>query len=284
MGEIVWLASYPRSGNTWLRALLSNYLQKAQQAVDINSLQGTYVSSRSFFDRYAGLEASNLLPGEILKARPRVCSTYARACNGIALLKIHDAFSIMRGFPEVLTQDSKAIIYLIRNPFDVAVSLAHFLGLTLDQSIHGMADQNGHLADNMQDIGTQLPQLLSSWSNHVIGWVDNEILPVHVMRYEDMLADAYQTFRKVVEVISDHVDDDMLQAAIKFSSFSSLQAQEEEHGFFEGPLSAKTFFRQGKAGAWRDVLTPEQRERIIAGHREVMMRFGYLSEAGEILC
>ena len=66
-----------------------------------------------------------------------------------------------------------------------------------------------------------------------------------------------------------------------FSSFDELQRQEQEQGFAEQMAPGRSFFRKGKVGAWREALTSAQAARIIGDHRDVMTRFGYLSEAGE---
>ncbi len=72
--RIVWLASYPKSGNTWMRAFLSNYLADGDKPVDINSLDtgGPIASARTIFDEAVGVEASDLTQDEIERYRPRV--------------------------------------------------------------------------------------------------------------------------------------------------------------------------------------------------------------------
>ena len=103
------------------------------------------------------------------------------------------------------------------------------------------------------------------------------------MRYEDMVLQPQETFTAAMQFVGPPDDPGRIHKAIAFASFDRLQAQECEHGFKEKPRSAVPFFRQGTIGAWRDVLTDDQVNRIIHDHGDVMRRFGYLTEAGEIV-
>jgi aryl sulfotransferase len=129
-----------------------------------------------------------------------------------------------------------------------------------------------------------LRQGLLTWSGHVMSWVDDADFPVHVMRYEDMLCQPQATFAAAMRFAGLPNDAARLHKALTFSHFALLQAQEYAHGFKEKPATAALFFRQGTMGAWRDVLTNRQMARLIRDHGEVMRRFGYLNDAGEVVC
>jgi hypothetical protein len=131
---------------------------------------------------------------------------------------------------------------------------------------------------------SHLPQRILSWSRHVASWVDLPPFPVHVVRYEDMQNNPQETFSAIARFSGLPYDADRINRAIKNSSFEVLQRQEHKHGFRERPATAASFFRKGKASAWRNNLDDTQVARIIQDHDEIMKRFNYLSGSGQILC
>jgi len=171
-------------------------------------------------------------------------------------------------------------IYIVRNPLDVAVSFAHHNNEAVDMTIEKMADNNYVLADNTHTIKQQVRQKLLTWSGHVHSWLQQKEIPVLMVRYEDMIAEPLNTFRKVVEFSGLSFTDEKISLALGKSSFDKLKTIEDKNGFREKSMLAKSFFRKGKAGSWRESLTPEQAQRIIADHREVMEQLGYLDADG----
>ncbi|NOZ05054.1 MAG: sulfotransferase domain-containing protein [Chloroflexi bacterium] len=284
MGGIVWLASYPKSGNTWLRVFLTNYLHDKDDPADINDLDGGPIASaRDIFDRVIGVEASDLFPEEIDRFRPAVYEQLAAEIDKPYFMKVHDAWRRNAGgvplFPATTTA---VVIYLIRNPLDVAPSFAHHQNDSIDKVIADMANEEETLARfDGERLARQLHQRLFSWSSHVRSWVDESGLPVHVVRYEDMSQTPEETFTGIVRTAGLPVEPERVREAIALSRFDRLQAQEAEEGFKERRPEAKSFFRKGKIGSWREDLTPDQVHRLIEDHRAVMRRFGYLTAADE---
>jgi hypothetical protein len=281
MNKIYWLASYPKSGNTWVRIFLTNYLGEEEQPADINHLKGGPIASdREVFDRWAGVEASDLTFDEIADLRPHVYQQMALHIEHPLYLKVHDA--CVRNsegdllFPPDVTG---GVLYLIRNPLDVAVSYAHHGGRPLEKAVEGMCEPNGYMFENPERLSPQLPQRLLSWGGHVRSWVDESGMPVTVIRYEDMLAYTEESFERIVHALKLDLDHERFVKAIKFSSFHGSQDQERQGGFKEKTMRADTlFFRQGRAGNWRSELPEELANRIMVTQRDVMRRFGYLDE------
>jgi aryl sulfotransferase len=282
MGGIVWLASYPKSGNTWLRVFLTNLIRDGAEPANINALVGGPIaSSRLLFDELTGLEASDLTPQEIELLRPEVYEQLADEAEETRFLKVHDAYTYTADGRELLPRRAaRGAIYLLRNPLDVAVAFAHHSCRDLDVVIRRMADEEYAMAAGSDRLVDQLCQRLLSWSNHVRSWVEAP-MPVKVLRYEDMKQQPLETFTAAARFAGLPDEPARVGKAMAFSDFQESQRQERESGFGEKPPQADSFFREDGWGYWRREMTPEQAARVIREHREVMQQFGYLTAAGE---
>ncbi|MDR3504842.1 MAG: sulfotransferase domain-containing protein [Acidocella sp.] len=268
MGKIVWLASYPKSGNTWVRAFLHNYITRPETAHSINQLTDFSVAECAApFFRQPG---ETLTTEQVQAKRPSVHEELTRLHPDLVFVKTHNANLAMHGIPLCTPEHTAGAVYIVRDPRDVALSFAAFAQKGVDEIIELMASPG---AANASD-ELQVFELLSSWSEHVRSWVG---APRRLLtRYEDLVAEPERYFARIIRFIgTGEVDQQRLARAIEFSSFKSLSAQETAEGYKAGGTSGK-FFRQGKAGQWRERLTPAQAERITAAHGEVMQKLGYL--------
>ena len=279
-GPIIWLASYPKSGNTWLRAFLTSYLRADSEPFSINALIGGTPCKRIPFDEYLGSASSDMTQEEILEARPRFHVLLAEELAWPTFLKVHDAcIRAPRGaalFPRSATAGA---VYLIRNPLDVAVSLAHHYGMGVDAAIAEMRNAAAILDPQTAWINRRLPQPLLTWSAHVSSWQRDVEFPVHVVRYEDLLADPVAGFGGIVRFCGLDWSSARLARADRETTFGRLRGQEARFGFNEKPPAAARFFRVGVAGAWRTTLRSGQVRSLVATHGPMMDRFGYLREA-----
>ena len=278
--KIVWLASYPKSGNTWFRVFLSNLLLKENHPSDINNLFATPIASnRELFDEATGLSSSDLTSDEIDNLRSGVYEYAAKNSNELLFQKVHDAWLCSKsGEPMFDPKVTKAVIYFIRNPLDVAVSFANHLNKPLDITVKVMADECYAFSSSQNRLHNQLRQRLLSWSGHVKSWVNKSNLPVLVLRYEDMKSDTYNAFKKATDFIGLNVTDKEIKQALKFSDIKEMQKQEAEKGFREKPANAASFFRKGIIGSWKTELPAEFVSSICKNHKEIMTQFGYLDE------
>lgn len=273
---INWLVSYPKSGNTWMRMLLANYFDETGQAHDINSAGVTHgiAASRQHFDRSLGISSSDLTASEVDRLRHHVYAHLAAQSVRPIWIKVHDAQRPLGDDWLFPPRCSHAVVYLIRNPLDVAVSSAFHLGQSVAKTVETLCRSATVIAERSPD---QLPQHLGSWSEHVASWVDQAGCPVCVIRYEDMLADPAGQLARVIacgrpDVVIDPV---RLAHAVEQSRFDRLQAVEAAQGFRERPVKAERFFRRGLANDWHGHLSADQAHRIRAAHRAMMNRFGY---------
>ncbi len=281
MQRIVWLASYPKSGNTWFRVFLSNLLQPGAQPASINAIVDTEVaSSRRLFDQHCGVAASELSADEIDNLRPRVYEALSEAASGPVFHKIHDALGdTPDGGLLVSLRATRCALYFIRNPLDVVVSFAHHSGIDVDRSIAALADPGHAFSATGERLHRQLRQKLSSWDRHVRSWTVEPPFPVHVVRYEDLHRQPLATFGAAARFAGLDADDAAIQRAIDRSAFADLQRQEAQTPFRENRHPQRSrFFRRGVVGGWRDELSADQVQLVIANHRDLELQHGYLDD------
>jgi hypothetical protein len=281
MGGIYWLASYPKSGNTWFRTFLRNLIADGEAPADINELiTGSIASARGWLDEVLGFDTAELDPDEVDRLRPLVYR-WSAAHGDVEYHKVHDAWQRLDAGEPMLSQEATlGALYLIRNPLDVAPSYANHNRSDIDAAIASMADRDHALSRSRRRLFTQTRQRMFDWSGHVRSWVDAEGLDCEVVRYEDMLADPLATFTRAARFLNLPDAPECVAKAIRFSSFDEVARQERDKGFHERPPGVESFFRQGTSGDWRARLSDEQVGRIVADHGEVMRRFGYLDSGG----
>jgi aryl sulfotransferase len=273
---IVWLASYPKSGNTWLRVLLTNYLRDASEPADINQLFGAPIAgARRRFDEWVGVEGSALDANVVDRLRPEVYRCLARDADETLFVKVHDAWvRVDTGEPMFPADVTLGVVYIIRNPLDLAASCAHHWGRPITAAVETLCDGGGSPAG--RDLTGQFPQRLGSWGEHVRSWVDDSGAPLHVVRYEDLSVDPCGSFGGVVKFCGLDYDEKRVEKAVAFSSFGEMRRQEAAGGFQErSPAAPGGFFRRGETGSWHDELPVYLAERLAAAHHETMRRFGY---------
>ena len=276
MKSIVWLASYPKSGNTWLRMFLSNYLLRAKEPVPLrkayqialgDAMQGPYrIIARRAIDPTD--EAA------ILALRPGVLKAIVANKADVNLVKTHNPNIRVRGIELIPAALTRLAIYIVRNPLDVLISYADHYGQTHAAAVHSISSPSTKILADSDNV----VQYLGSWSDHVNSWTRTRNFPVCTLRYEDLIDDPEAAFSAVLKRMGVPVEPERLARAIEFSSFDQLRGQEAAHGFAEKSRHAERFFRAGTAGQWRDTLAPDIVARICDKHGKVMQRFGYLDE------
>jgi len=271
LGKLVWLASYPKSGNTWLRVFLHNYINQPETPYSINSLTDLSASecNASLFATY--LEPSTATTRDVQRVRPLVHRDLTKLHENLVFVKTHNANLALHGIPLCTPAVSAGAIYILRDPRDVAVSFSAYTGRSLDETIAFMAQPGAANRATAQ----QVFELLGSWSAHVESWASGR--KTLALRYEDMLDRPSREFGKVIRFLGDDPEPTRLAQAIAFSSFETLSEQETAQGYHAGgPNAGSAFFRQGRAGQWREVFTGAQRRKIETDHAAAMERFGYL--------
>ena len=279
MGDIVWLASYPKSGNTWMRAFLHNLFHNEARPVDVNRMQGEILQSDGalmWFQMVDRRPVSAWSPEDVAAMRPKVCELIARGQPGSIFCKTHNALMTVHGHPTINLQVTSGAIYIVRNPLDVAASSADFMGASRDRAIEIMGTDDLEMPHDLERNNVSI--VAGSWSQHVLSWTGRPNKRLHVVRYEDMLKKPSATFGSVARFLGLKPSRQRLLRAIRNSSFGSMQSQEAAGGFRERSDHQQRFFRRGQAGGWKDELSESQVQRICDAHGEQMKRFGYLPD------
>ncbi len=277
-GRAIWLASYPKSGNTWLRLALKS-LQDGGAAITLDDI-ATFAQmplARRVFDGLLEVDSGHLTDAEIEALRPAFHDVYFGSDGVAELCKIHDRwFRTAAGRPLFDLGHTRAAIYIVRDPRDVAVSWARFANWPVDRSIRFLAGPQSMLRPASDRITGAIPQRIGTWSDHALSWIDESGLAPLVLRYEDMHADLPATLARVVAHLGWDATPSSIAGAVAATQFDRLADEEARRGFREKPPTAARFFHTGRSGGWRDVLTPDQAARIVADHAPMMRRFGYL--------
>ena len=144
MGKIVWLASYPKSGNTWLRAFLHNFLRNPDEAYDLNRMDEYSLgdSGGIFYQKFLRKPVKEMTDEEIMILRPKVQEMHTRSSPDNVFVKTHNALVEYLDRPLISMEHTAAAIYVVRNPLDVLISHADHYGTTIDESIDIMNSPN----------------------------------------------------------------------------------------------------------------------------------------------
>lgn len=271
--SLVWLASYPKSGNTWTRAFITNYVLNTDKPVPINEMRRfTFGDSMpNLYERVNKGPIKDLPDERILDIRTRMLMGIANNGADMNFMKTHNLNYKIHNRAMMPPQLTRMAIYIVRNPLGVVPSYARHFGMDHDRTIWTIAQSmNSSLTNEIS-----VKEYMGTWSDHVESWTRTNAFPVHVMRYEDMKAEPHKVFAELLEKLGIPVEDERLDKAIRHSSFKELKRQEEAYGFVEQSKNNKSFFRSGKADSWKDELTTEQIARIRMDHGTVMQRFGY---------
>lgn len=272
--SIVWLASYPKSGNTWMRVFLANYLLNTRAPLPINEVRrlGTGDSIGGAYHAVAGrtLDLSRVV--EVLQYRPKVLRAIVANNADVNFVKTHNARVTTYGVEMIPAALTRASIYIMRNPLDMVLSYARHYGMSHADAVGRITHpDNANLPTE-----TSVADFLGTWDGHVRSWVKKAPWAQLVLRYEDMLDDPATQFSRALRLIGVPVEPERLERAIRFASFDELSRQEAATGFIEKPEQSEKFFGKGRKDQWKTDLDPALADIIRDKMGATMKRYGYL--------
>ena len=281
-----YLASYPKSGNTWCRIFITELQRlsddnQSKKQLDLNEdikKTGVIASSRHWLDDQLGINSCDLSFGELDPLRGRAGESNLIFEESERFHKVHDAFTSpdSKHRPVVSVMNCKGVVYISRHPEDVAVSLSHYYDLSVSKCVQTLIDSDAALLPMDHAGDHQVRQHMGRWDQHVNSWLDQTCLPILSIRYEDMLTDSFSTFSSLVQFLELPSDPVLINKAIKNTSIGKLQELETEVGGFRAkPKTCQKFFRSGRSGEGAEQLSIQQRHLLFSVLENGMKRLGY---------
>lgn len=271
-----WLASYPKSGNTWLRLSLAS-LARGGAPPDFTSTElfAPITVDRAAIDEIIDVDTADLTPSEVQLLMPDFFRLEAAWLGRPQVRKVHEAWMLVGGRPLFPPELTAGAICIVRDPRDVAVSLAHHFAFGIDEAIAFMNNGDATLGRGGNYGSPKVPQRLLTWSGNVRSWLDAPIRRL-LLRYEDMLADPVTALSDAAHHLGWQPSMEHVAKAAAATRFDVLRDAEARFGFREKVGADIRFFRRGVAGGWRDTLSAAQIAMVEAAHRGVMKDLGYL--------
>jgi len=281
---IIWIVSYPRSGNTWVRSLISTYLFSEKENTVFENIKKiiNFPNIKHFkeifeINEFSKEELKNKKKKD--KKKFEISKYWIAAQNKINLnkkitfLKTHNFGGSLEGNDFTNSENTLGVIYLVRDPRSVAVSNAHHNNISLDQSVNDLLDEKIFATNE-----GNLLEFRSSWRVNYLSW-KNRQYPKIIIRYEDLHKDTFQSYKKILNFINTFQKIDINNLKIKDTidtcKFENLSNLEDSIGFSER-LKNNKFFRKGSVDEWKTELNKNQIKKIENAFSDEMKDLKYL--------
>ena len=276
---IVWLASYPKSGNTWMWLFIKSYFNPPKKKFSLNYHKDDPIMLEPFPDErmFDKLKINYENFFDLSKNWVNLQSLI-NLNNKTNYLKTHNAMCTVNNHKFTNIQNTLGAIYIVRDPRDVLISYSSYMEKSMDETLKFMLNKETYeVGEFKKKIYNKT--LLGSWSDHYNSWKNYKSREIIIIKYEDMVNSASSTFLKVLnylsKIIKIDVDHTKMDKAIEETSFKNLKSLEINEGFKTNP-SKNEFFRKGVVGDWREKLNKEQVEKIEKAFEAEMIELGYL--------
>jgi len=272
---IIWLSSYPKSGNTWARIFLTNYLFEENQDPFANIDKISSYPRKKYFDFLDPNDFKNLKDKEQNFKHHIVSQEKINLNAETNIFKSHSYCGALNGNNFSDANNTAGFIYFVRDPRSVAISLSHHMSETLEKAVSMMLNKNQFMQPDNND---GLLEFFSSWKVNYLSW-RNSKYPKLIIKYEDLKKDPFSNFKNILNFISEYkkinIDENKINKIIKKCEFENLRLQEKKNGFKERK-GKELFFRQGKVDEWKERLPKNLIDRIEKEFNSEMKELGYL--------
>ena len=278
---ILWLASYPKSGNTFLRSFLSTYFFSKDGNFNFDLLRNIkqYPNNKLFLE--LGVDISNR--HEIAKNHLNAQKLINQNKKSFQFWKTHSSFVKMDGYSFTDLNNTLGVIYIVRDPRDVVISYAHHNNQTIEQTLK-MINQNYILGAEIKD---RIPIYLGSWSYNYNSWkVFKNINKYLLIKYEELILNDEKYFEKILLFIKNmskmdfDISEKKIKKVLEEIKFEKLKKLEKEKGFHESKKDDKgntiNFFRSGKTKQWKNNLDLKTKNMIEEVCQKEMKELGYI--------
>lgn len=282
---IIWIASYPKSGNTWVRMFLRSYFLPDGKSFSINS-KGSDAFEVLNFPETKTLQELNIDFNKFENIVKNWVSIqdYINLNNKTNFLKTHNGNFTINNYPFTNTDNTAGGIYIVRDPRDVAVSMSHHSNMNNESVVeylitnqHEIAHIDKNSKKEKQDSFKK--SIMGTWSMNYLSWKSYKGRKIHFVRYEDLINDTKNEFLKILEylknIVNFNIDEQKLNKAIIETSFDNLSNMELKNGFIEQSWE-KNFFRKGKIGDWKESLDNKLSKKIEDTFYKEMEYLGYI--------
>ena len=285
---IIWLASYPKSGNTWLRFLIMSLILRDKEEINLDQLSGIkqFPSSHQYNKLNINkINYSNLndISNYWIETQKIINSD-----KSIKFFKTHNALCKINNNIFTDLKNTLGVIYIVRDPRNVISSINnHYHHIDLEFSKNFIFDEKkGIMKKSKVDINNDyaLPQIIGSWKTHYNSW-KNMKKNYLLIKYENLIINPKKEFKKVTDYLEElmglNFSEKLIDKAIKLSSFDRLQSLEEKKGFSESVVDPnsgirKKFFNLGPKNNWREKLDKKISNEIEKEFENEMIELGYL--------
>ena len=279
---IIWLASYPKSGNTWVRLFLRSYLSRNKEEFNINQKPDDEFKINRFPNNKM-LKEMQIDSGNFFEIAKNWITVQEKINlnNRLNILKTHNAMCTIDKSKFTNQDNTLGAVYIVRDPRDVAVSFSHHLGISLTDVVDLMINEEHLISEKdfvleKKEAGSTL---VSSWSNHYNSWKSYNLRKILIIKYEDLIKKTFEKFYEIVLYLNKlekiEIDVKRIKRSIELTKFRNLQDLEKKYGFEETTFS-KTFFREGKIGSWKKELDKDLSKKIQKAFEAEMIELGYL--------
>ena len=281
---IIWIASYPKSGNTWVRSLLSHYFFSKSEKFDFDLLKHIpNFNTADFLDNKNSIKSND----DIIKSWIPVQKFINEKFKRNLFFKTHNVCVTNKGERFTSNEVSAGCIYVVRDPRNVITSYKNFENQTYENIIKNMIDEEGFLLSNkstFEKFGIKGIEVISSWARHYNSWVHNNTnIPICLIKYEDLVKNPSLEFNKIFDFLKKinnekktEINKEKLEKTISETNFKNLKDLENNNGFAEKQNREVNFFNQGVENDWKKIL-PNNISLIIERKFEKEMKeLGYL--------
>ena len=275
--KIFWIASYPKSGNTWVRAIISSLFFSNDGNFNFGLLKNIAAfdlkSKYSFVKDLHINDYNNLSKIEILSKYRLLAQKNAEVGGDFAFFKTHSSNININNYPYTNKDNVRGIIYVIRDPRDIVISYSYHLNASIDETIEIITNQKYFVNYD------SLPYLMSSWDLHYQSWINLKV-PKLIIKYEDMINNTSNKLNDIFSFFSNNFGFSFNKSALfsnilNSTNFLALQNLEKESGFNEAKKHTK-FFRKGKINQWNNILTESQKKIIENNFKKIMEKYDYV--------